>query len=306
MAFISSEKVYTRNGDSTCLTMVDNEISFNSIGIVRHPNPEYKNVLVATDVEGQLWIKSDKDNNFRIVELSSPTCFKSISCGSNLIIALDSEGLLWKWSVSKLINNPNRGRPTQDVRFIFACCDWYIAAIDENGHLWSSQPNLDDNGYHYMDITECYREIIFDLNKVGDKEFKFCSCTDDTTIAIDNDGNIWMYGYNPSASTKFGLHEISTDKTFTFLTLCNRDFFALDEDGFLWELKINKSNITKVEFTIKFSVINSNYGIDIENNLYYSLDGNNWNKFGDLKIDRLFNQPIMFRKSNIKSAATLI
>jgi len=244
MAFITNGTIHIIDNDK-----IYDDSFFVSVSL----SVTYPDTVLALDIEGYIWVR-DNTGKFHLVTFPSSVTFTSISCGYNLIIALDFEGCLWVWNRNDLLSQTNllNGKLSLDTRFICACCGFHIACIDEDGNLWSSQYIESPQPFQVPEVENedtCNNNTelvnISDLFKSQNVKFILCSCDNCATIALDENGKLWIYGCRDykifPTDNIYGLNRlyISSENTFTSLSSECGNAIAIDEDGILWAVGYN-------------------------------------------------------------------
>lgn len=325
MAFIVDGKIHILDDESNEIIKIHEETSFNSVGWVSGCNYDY---YVATDNSGNIWLKY-KSENFSLISLEVDITFLSISCGQDFMITLNSEGYLWYGDKYDLTCLSQDVRKAEDLnrgpRFVFACCDEYITAIDDQGDLWSSCPIISKESYQNWDVTEfgC-NHYIHNLSKRSDfTDVKFTSCSSDGSkiFALDENGKVWVYTeccyktYPERDVTK--LNRLLCDEMFVMLS----GPIGLDVNGFLWWVgykghihpqepytptKFDDPNHKDVTFIDIAYFSDGFFALDSNNYLWKYTSSTGLNQIANVNIEKMINEPIRARKINIKSAAMAI
>lgn len=228
--------------------------------------------------------------DIEFVEISNMHSRKDISPTvyfANAVCAIDSNGTLWTWgedmsydynldyteiTTPKKVSVKDLALETDNLK----CISGY-ATIDKDGLLW-----VWNNGYYGSNNSE--------VKEIGNgRKFTTVSSEGNHLLALDEYGNLWVYGengdYQLGTGDTTGVSDIKTicrGTTFNKISTNMNSSAAIDSDGNLWywgtETKsvIPYENIkkkpTKISTNIKFKEVSvSGYcglALDEDGNLY--------------------------------------
>lgn len=246
--------------------------SDETIKFIEIATGEYSNL--ALDEEGNIW--SWGNNRFgqlgngtvselytRIpqrIEIEENIKFKKISGGCDSNLALDKEGNIWSWgrNVSGELGDgtttdsyvPKKIQIEGNVKFKeIKKGTWYSMAIDEEGNIWSWGRNgLGQLGDGTTVDSYIPKKIQTDQNV----RFSQISLYSDTSMAIDEKGNLWEWGCNSNGEFGDGTtvdsyipKKIQIDGDIKLKKIEAGYFisFAIDEDRNLWSWGYNNSSV---------------------------------------------------------------
>ena len=221
-------------------------------------------VGAAIDTSGNLWVCGDNsDGQLGIGSTSSyittptkvkaGTTFTKVSTlGNGTMFAIDSSGKLWGWgngATGRLGNRleTNSLTPIQiqsgtTFKEIGGGGVW-VAAIDTSGNIWSWGQGMLGNGTNLggADTPSAPVKISSGTN------FVKIYTVGITTLAIDNNGNIWGWGENDNYG--FGvdnrglqyntLTKVISGKNFKDISMSINNVLLLDNNGKLWGMGLN-------------------------------------------------------------------
>ncbi len=238
-----------------------------------------------------------------------------IAAGGFHSLAIDEEGNLWAWGANdkgQLGDGTTSRRLTpvpimEGTKFKEIVATNHSLAIDEEGNLWAwgynSDGQLGNGGSGNITVSKapCQTEPV--QIKSGTK-FKKIAASNWHSLAIDEDGNLWVWGMNHIGQLGAGG---TTDKTtpvqvmvgtkFKGIAAAAYDSLAIDEEGNLWGCGVNtegelgdgtttsRKSYIKIKSGTKFKEatmgeIRTSFTIDEGGNLWASGD-NNYGTLGD-------------------------
>lgn len=218
--------------------------------------------------------------------------------------AIDTQGNLWAWGNNefgkKINSNSDRtldtpqqlmkGRKFKEISGGSEHC----LAIDEEGNLWA----WGNNNYGQLGNSQTTNLFHEPINILAGLRFKRISATYYSSMAIDEEGNLWTWGENTSEgllgngnsnSWVYNTPQIINEGTKFKEVICSKEYAnAIDKDGNRWTWGSNlygalgngkdgyknSSNVPiKMESETKFIKIAQGLGdhslaIDIEGNLW--------------------------------------
>lgn len=243
----------------------------------------YNIYVIAYDKAGNSMKSEEITYNLRIIAK------KIVNSGSSFYV-IDKNGVLWArgnnnygqlgdgTTISRNISKKILSE--ENVKFTkVSASEYNVLALDENGNMWTWGRNnngLLGNGTN-LDSSKPEKVIVEENIKFID-----ISTSNDTSLALDENGNIWTWGKNLYGqlgdetiinSIKNLPSKIVVEENIKFLSIstCGGCSLALDENGNIWACGKNygkygngESNyfqpckrFTKIENDIKFKYINS-------------------------------------------------
>ncbi len=256
-------------------------------------NGNYKVYVVAYDKAGN-YTKSEE------IEVKISRKVSIIATGGSYGLAIDKSDKLWGWgynSYGQLGNNLTATALSpvlieNEINFkdISAGVD-YTIAIDENDNLWA----WGNNKYGKLGIESTTLKSIIPTKLRTEVKFKKISAGQYHSLAIDENGDIWGWGYNNHGQLGFvstGSNyenkpiKIETEVKFKEIVAGQYHSLAIDESGNLWSWGYNnngqlgdgsetkRSIPMKIETEVKFKEIAIGNGSDY--NLAIDESGNLW------------------------------
>ena len=216
-----------------------------------------ENHSIALDEEGYIWEWGDnRDENLGNVStglIFSPTKFltdikfSKVFAGSNFNMAIDLEGKVWAWGVNsngQLGNNTtsNSVSPvkveTSDNFTQISTSYGYSVALDEEGNIWA-WGKLEYNANENI-MTENLGIVPTKLNL--ETTFNKISAGKDFILALDGEGDIWVYGNNSygqlgngNLDNSFeGFNKITSSGKFKDIQAGENYTIAIDLNGNIW------------------------------------------------------------------------
>ena len=241
-------------GDGTTVNrtnpvQIKSEIKFKEISVGRSHS-------VAIDIEGNLWTWGRNDygqlgdgtttNRTSPVQIKAGTKFIKISAEDDRSLAIDIEGNLWAWG-----NNywgqlgdgttTNRTSPVQiksNTKFAkISIGVAYSVAIDIEGNLWTW--GINNKGQLGNGTTT---DKMTPIQIKDDTKFlKISAGRAGHVLAIDVEGNLWVWGQNPYGQLGDGTttnrtipEQVKSDMKFSEISAGNTHSIAIDDKGNLW------------------------------------------------------------------------
>ena len=276
-------KVWKWNGTGTTPICLSTGTSIENLQIV-DLDIGYAGYILMVDSNGDVWSKGTNNhgecginpiNNNEAHEIEQITCInpgsnlegvkiKDVEAGYECSILIDESNRIWtcgyKYNMGLGTNetgiqwNPIclttlEGNPLYGIKIKTASTDnGIIGLIDFQGRLWSWGDNGRYGlGLHASSIPVCISELEdcklkgIKLKSIGGLRIGNSSC------ALDEDGNMWLWGYNAPFGKRWETSEVSPEKitlpTNSYFTLRRKftkvgtaRYFAsaIDESGRLW------------------------------------------------------------------------
>ncbi len=185
--------------------------------------------------------------------------FIQIVAGNNHGVALDERGNIWAWGsnssgqlgdgttttsrVPKQITNYEEST----IKFTqIAASGNYSLAIDEKGNIWSWGANsFGQLGDGTKTTSKVPKQI---TNYEGNVRFTQIASASDHALALDEQGNIWLWGHNNKGQLGNGTTEeslvpkqMTNDEKLKFMQISagGNHSLALDERGNIWSWGFN-------------------------------------------------------------------
>jgi alpha-tubulin suppressor-like RCC1 family protein len=156
------------------------------------------------NASGQLGNNTDVTNRSSPVQTVSATNnWQEVSCGSNFIAAIKTDGTLWVWGKNHVgqmgdgTNNIHRSSPVQTVAGgnnwkVVAAGGYHMGAIKDDGTLWMW--GFNPNG-QLGDNTQAHKSSPVQTI-AGGNNWKELACGTEHTLSIKTDGTLWVWGRN--------------------------------------------------------------------------------------------------------------
>lgn len=251
----------------------DDSVTFVSFKI----NYKY---LLAHDDDGYLWKSDISHGELQLLKVSSFERFLDYDCSNESIIAINTEGKLWVFGI--IFDNFKLDFVNTKFSSV-SFCGYSVVLIDNNNDIWICYKKCN---WMYKKLNNvnpkfsgvCFFVVLIDMNdmihikhfnvnsiygpenellccdldiwKGNDipKNISFCSVTlfASHALAIDNNGNIWVYGYNYYGQLGFkyaeakNLTRLNYDVVFTNIKTSLVFTIALDSDGCIWSCGSNE------------------------------------------------------------------
>lgn len=216
----------------------------------------------AIDDEGYLWScgnnrkgqlgQNDKTKNFTMLtQIPNTNKFLSVSCGGKHILALDDNNEIWGCGHNDIgqlgVNNNTKKiysliKIDLNIKVKLVTCGYnFTFLIDSENTLWSCGNNHFGQlclGFDYDDTDEIF---VYTFTKVFSQTlFKYVSCGNYHTLALDVDGNIWSCGDNKQG--QLGLGDYTKRKSLTLSNFNNAvavsclgfHSLVIDSNSHLW------------------------------------------------------------------------
>lgn len=170
---------------------------------------------IALDSNGRVWVagRNKTDSQFAQTLNSGLSLITDFENGENRIIIS---------KLAKLRYNSTSSNPTRTT----------LGVIDSTGRLWTWGKNPDTTGTRSTsDVPVC----ISDNTEM--KNVKDALITNDYAMALDNDGNVWVWGSGNASSSTWPTKMDSSlfnDKKIKQISGMSDMAIAIDEDGNVW------------------------------------------------------------------------
>lgn len=288
----------------------------------------------AIKTDGTLWTwgrnNSGQLGNNTVAGTSSPiqtaaggTNWKLVTCGLYFTAAIKTNGELWSWgegSRGQLGNNAavNKSTPVQSTDGgtnwkSIASGTYHVAAIKNDGTLWTWGYNA--NG-QLGDNTILHRSSPVPVAG-GGTNWKLIGAGTYHTLAIKNDGTLWVWGHNNIGQlgdvtivNKSTPIQIGTSTTWKQVTGGKGHTVAIKTDGTLWAwghntngtlgdgLKVHRSSPFQIGTSNNWKTISGGY----LHNVAIKTDGTLW-AWGYNTYGQLGDNTISSRSSPVQNIA---
>jgi len=158
--------------------------------------------------DGEIGDETTVDKSSPVQTICGGTDWKQVASGGNHTAAIKNNGTLWTWGENGGGEGDDSGQlgdntsvsKSSPVQTVCGGTDWksvscgerFIAAIKDNGTLWTWGENADGQlGDETTDNKSSPVQTI-----CGGNDWKQISCGDNHMIAIKNDGTCWTWGKN--------------------------------------------------------------------------------------------------------------
>lgn len=248
---------YDKAGNSKKTDEVEKKIT------VKFQDISCYNFNLELDEKGNLWGKGNNQSH-QLGDITSATVytsmriaegikFKEISAGSGHSLAIDEQGKLWGWGVNTkkqvdynvtTVSEPIKIQEGINFKKISAGNE-YSLAIDEEGHLWGwgncTNGKIGNGEFSNVNVepTKIKEEIKF--KEISASKFS------NHSLAIDEEGYLWAWGWNDKGQLGNGTTEdsyipikIKEDTKFNKIIAADRYSLAIDEEGYLWTWGYNQ------------------------------------------------------------------
>ena len=241
-------------------TKVTNGIKYTQISADQH--------CLALDEEGNIWSwgsnskgqlgngESGFDKNVLIpTKITNGTTYTSIVAGNSITLALDNEGNIWAWGDNDdgKLGNGESGynenvvliptKITNETKYkqISAGFD-HSLALDEEGNIWSWGGN--SSGQLGNGKSGYSENVLIPTKITNGTKYTSIVAGNNTTLALDNDGNLWFCGSNTIGILGMGigddicvLQKLDLETKFKEVE-ADRPSYLIDEDGYMWSTGI--------------------------------------------------------------------
>ena len=213
---------------------------------------------------------------------------EKISESGSSFYVIDKNGLLWSKGNNyygqlgdKTTNNSKIAKrilSDENVKFKEISAGEYswVMALDNDGNIWTWGNNI----YGQLgDGTTQNRSIPQKIAVEGNVKFEMISAGKYHALALDENGNIWSWGYNGNSVLGDGTTQsrsvpqkitVEGNVKFKMISSGNLHSLVLDEDGNIWVCgnnwgkygdgtKASKQVFTKIKNEVKFKYINASY-----------------------------------------------
>ena len=173
------------------------------------------------------------------IQVGLDTNWKAVSCGTDFVIALKSNGTLWGWGSNEFHQLGSDSNDLYVPRQIGSDSDWTIvscgysgaSAIKENGTLWTWGNVIFSSNLYYSYPT-----------RIGtDSDWKFVADGSNYLEIIKTNGTLWALGSNDSSQLGDGTNaekdspvQIGTDNNWLNISCLGYTTAAVKTDGTLW------------------------------------------------------------------------
>ncbi len=230
--------------EGVTIHQVKDDTKFKDIAVDDH--------TLALDINGGLWVSGNnswgglgigtsgsRTSITSFIRIKEDTTFASVKSGSFQSLAIDSDGNLWAWGAARSGCSADLYSPYQvsaGTKFVFTSGLNGIAyAIDVYGNLYEFQSSCD--GPAKSSLTK-----IVDGTKFVDVAYGESSYTSDNfTLALDVDGNLWTWGRNSYGQLGNGTTRtvsnptmLQLDAKFVKVEVGKDISAAIDTKGNLW------------------------------------------------------------------------
>ena len=151
--------------------------------------------------QGQLGDNTNVGKSSPVQEVTGST-WKAVVCGLNHTAGIKDDGTLWTWGANAFGQHgdetlTNKSSPVQTVA---GGTDWkqvsskwhFISAVKTDGTLWS----WGQNTYGQMGDNTVTHKSSPVQTVAGGSDWRYVNCGGDNTLAIKQDGTLWLWGEN--------------------------------------------------------------------------------------------------------------
>ena len=178
--------------------------------------------------------------------------YVQVSVGEHYMIALDNEGNIWSWGNNRegQLGNGSKGEnvlvPTKITNGIkytqISAGDKHSLALDNEGNIWSWGYNYD--GELGNGSSGANANILVPTKIANGVKYTQISVGPRYSLAVDNEGNIWSWGYNSDGQLGNGESgydkdiliptKITNETKYQQISAGNEHSLALDNEGNIW------------------------------------------------------------------------
>ena len=223
----------------------------------------HNNAVKVTAIEELNSKMQESGSNMHEVE------FSTIATDYNHSIAIDKNGNLWGWGYHSIYSYEQIETTDYPVKLEIqgefkevSMSSTHRLAIDNNGNIWSWGDNtygeLGDGSTNSKNINEA-------IMLESDVKFKEVLAGSNYSLAIDEAGNLWAWGYNRSGQLGDGTNtnsyepkQIKQDTQFNKIASAYNVSLAIDKAGNLWTWGDGTKEPNKIETSTKFKEISAN------------------------------------------------
>lgn len=231
---------------ASCYDKAGNRVTSNTIQVVVTEVIKVEKAVI----RGSEVVYLDTNGNLRVQgkKLTNGTIFKDIISNTNGVLAIDSEGNLWKYgssntgifgdgSVTAQIFNSFTKVNTQ-IKFKQIDIDYnHGIGIDIEGNIWTWGQN-EEGQMGTGSITDYTKALPFQKITI-DAKIKKVEAGNRVSFALDEEGNIWTWGNKQDTGLQASTNvvkptKVSLDITFKDISSTFYNTLALDEQGNIW------------------------------------------------------------------------
>ena len=186
------------------------------------------------------------------IQIAIGTKFKEVSLGGSHSLAIDEEGNLWAWGRNDRgqLGDGTTGNKLSPIKIKEGTKFKKVSAgnnqsyaIDEEGNLWAWGAN---GSYGYLGIGSTEMNKLSPVKVREGTKFKEVINLSESTIAIDEEGNLWTWGRNDkgqlgdgTTNNKSSPVKIKEEIKFKEVSIGFYHALAIDEEGNMWSWGAN-------------------------------------------------------------------
>ena len=170
---------------------------------------------------------------------------KEVKCSTCFTVALKHDGTVWSWGDNKNGQLGHSDNSSINIPVIvpiekrvekMGVGKYHVVVLDEGGRLWGFGSNKswrlgsekDYSGGEPLEIIICTDDI------------KDISCGDDSSFALDTNGDVFLWGYIEPGYGSIKPKLIFRDEEISDISAGMHTAYFLKHDGTLWRLKYSK------------------------------------------------------------------
>lgn len=204
--------------------------------------------LWGNNYNGQLGTNDTNYYSSPVQEITNGTTWKSVACGYGSTAGIKEDGSLWMWGYNYFgqLGDGTTDRKSSPVQTVAGGNDWFqvdsgygfTAAVKTNGSLYLWGANYD--GQLGTNNTDWFSSPVQTV--MGGNNWKFVTCGAAHTLALDCDGNLWVFGNNnngqlgDSSTNSYSspIQIVTTESAWSKVSAGNYFSMGIKEDKSLW------------------------------------------------------------------------